>query len=135
MAKSEEKNDEILKSAEEILLNATKRAEEIIAKAEMAAKGINQSQNYVRYEQRPEILAEIKRNEETVPVSLHKDDDRYKDDVYVAIGGKNILIKRGVAVLIPRKYDNILKQSKIQNYIASDIISRLSGTMLEIGTN
>ena len=32
--------------------------------------------------------------EEYIAIKLFKDNDRYKDDVYVAINGKNCVIKR-----------------------------------------
>ena len=32
---------------------------------------------------------------ETVAVKLFRDNDRYKDDVYVAVNGQNCVIKRG----------------------------------------
>ena len=38
--------------------------------------------------------------EEYIAIKLFKDNDRYKDDVYVAVNGHNCLIKRGEWVKI-----------------------------------
>ena len=53
--------------------------------------------------------------EEYIAIKLFKDNDRYKDDVYVAINGKNCVIKRGEWVKIKRKFALVLDQSEIQD--------------------
>ncbi len=40
--------------------------------------------------------------QERVPVTLFKDDDKYKDDVIVSVNGYAWQIQRGVTVMIPR---------------------------------
>jgi hypothetical protein len=52
---------------------------------------------------------------EYVSVKLFKDNDKYKDDVYVAVNGENCVIKRGVWVKIKRKFALIIEQSEIQD--------------------
>ena len=52
---------------------------------------------------------------EYVAVKLFRDNDRYKDDVYVAINGHNCVIKRGEWVKIKRKFALVLDQSEIQD--------------------
>ncbi len=52
---------------------------------------------------------------EYVAVKLFRDNDRYKDDVYVAINGQNCLIKRGEWVKVKRKFALVLDQSEIQD--------------------
>ncbi len=52
---------------------------------------------------------------EYVLIKLFRDNDRYKDDVYVAINGKNCMIRRGEWVRIKRKYALVLDQSEIQD--------------------
>lgn len=52
---------------------------------------------------------------EYVAVKLFRDNDRYKDDVYVAVNGHNCLIKRGEWVKIKRKFALVLDQSEIQD--------------------
>ena len=52
---------------------------------------------------------------EYVAVKLFRDNDRYKDDVYVAVNGQNWVIKRGEWVKIKRKFAMVLDQSEIQD--------------------
>lgn len=58
--------------------------------------------------------------EELVPVKLFRDDNRYKDDVFVAVNGKTILIKRGERVMIPRKFALVLENSEEQDARATE---------------
>ena len=124
-------NPETSKTAENIILEATKKAEEILARAEKAANKISGGET-LPYDKRPEILAEIKRGEDSIEVNLFKDNDKYKDDVYAAIGGSNILIKRGISVKIPKKYDAIIKQAQKQNKIAMAYVESLAGRNVEV---
>ena len=52
---------------------------------------------------------------EYVAVKLFRDNDRYKDDVYVAVNGDNCVNKRGEWVKIKRKFALVLDQSEIQD--------------------
>lgn len=45
-------------------------------------------------------------------VNLFKDNERYSDDVYVAVGNQNCIVKRGVPVKIKRKFYNVIKASE-----------------------
>lgn len=51
-----------------------------------------------------------------VEVELFKDSKDYKDDVFVAVNGNSVLIKRGEKVKIDKKYaealENSIKQDK-----------------------
>ena len=38
---------------------------------------------------------------ELVPVKLFKDNDKYKDDIFVAVNGVGMIVPRGKEVLIP----------------------------------
>lgn len=58
---------------------------------------------------------------ELVEIKLFKDSDKYKDDVYISINGKNTVIKRGVAVKIPRKYKMILDAAETQSITAENV--------------
>ncbi len=53
--------------------------------------------------------------DEMVAVKLFRDNERYKDDVYVAVNGHNCVIKRGEWVKIKRKFALVLDQSEIQD--------------------
>ena len=52
---------------------------------------------------------------ELVPVKLFKDNDKYKDDVFVAVNGVGMIVPRGIEVKIPRKYAFALDNSQIQD--------------------
>lgn len=52
---------------------------------------------------------------EYVSIKLFRDNDKYKDDVYVAVNGKNCVIKRGEWVKVRRKFALVLDQSEIQD--------------------
>ena len=59
---------------------------------------------------------------EYVAVKLFRDNDRYKDDVYVAVNGHNCVIKRGEWVKIKRKFALVLDQSEIQDSKAAQLM-------------
>ncbi|MBQ8341146.1 MAG: hypothetical protein IJY22_02060 [Clostridia bacterium] len=61
---------------------------------------------------------------EYVEVRLFKDNDKYKDDVYVAINGKNCVIRRGVWTRIRRKFALLLDQSEIQDLRTAELMER-----------
>lgn len=63
---------------------------------------------------------------EKVPIRLFKDNDRYKDDVYVCVNGERILIKRGENVEIPRKFALVLEQSMEQDNATARLIDEKS---------
>lgn len=45
---------------------------------------------------------------EPVKIKLFKDNDKYKDDVFVAVNGRTFLIKRGEEVEVPRCVKEVL---------------------------
>lgn len=57
--------------------------------------------------------------DELVTVCLFKDNDRYKDDVYVAVNGEAILIKRGETVSIKRKFADVLERSMAKDAVTA----------------
>mgnify|MGYP006923195597 CR=1 FL=1 len=59
---------------------------------------------------------------EYVSVKLFRDNDRYRDDVYVAVNGQNCVIKRGEWVKIKRKFALVLDQSEIQDLKTADML-------------
>lgn len=64
--------------------------------------------------------------EEKVPVRLFRDGGRYKDDVFVAVNGERIQIKRGETVYIKRKFAEVLEQSLEQDAKTAAMIERSS---------
>ncbi len=69
------------------------------------------------------VAVENARLEEYVDVELFRDGDRYKDDVFVAVGGENCLIKRGEPVRVKRKFALALEQSRRQDVAAAALIA------------
>ena len=63
--------------------------------------------------------------EELVAIKLFRDNDRYKDDVFVAVNGVGMLVPRGVEVKIPRKYAEALKNSEKQSSFAVEYQTKL----------
>lgn len=60
---------------------------------------------------------------EYVEIKLFKDNDKYKDDVYVAINGKNCVVRRGEWTRIRRKFALLLDQSEIQDLRTAEMIA------------
>ncbi len=88
-----------------------------------------------RGEKKPESAAEDNRFQsflrsqeawlnEYVEVRLFKDNEKYKDDVYVAINGKNCVIRRGVWTRIRRKFALLLDQSEIQDLRTAELMEK-----------
>ena len=69
------------------------------------------------------VAGENARLDEYVEVELFRDNDRYKDDVFVAVGGENCLIKRGEPVRIKRKLALVLEQSRRQDIKTAELIA------------
>lgn len=63
---------------------------------------------------------------ELVKVKLFRDNNKYKDDVFVSVNGENCVIKRGVEVLIKRKFAEVLDKSDLQDYETSLLIEKKS---------
>lgn len=59
---------------------------------------------------------------ELVEIELFKDDDRYADDVFVAVNGVGMVVPRGKKVKIPRKYALALDNSQSQDAYARNYI-------------
>ena len=68
---------------------------------------------------------------EYISVKLFRDNDRYKDDVYVAVNGQNCMIKRGEWVKIKRKFALVLDASEIQDMKTAELIERESKKFAE----
>lgn len=64
--------------------------------------------------------------DEMVTVCLFKDNERYKDDVFVAVNGKTWQIRRGEPVQIPRYVADVLDQSMKQDTATANLIERES---------
>lgn len=69
-----------------------------------------------------EAAPNVKPGEELVPVRLFKDNDKYKDDVFVAVNGERIQIRRGETVMIKKKFADVLQQSMDQDTATANLI-------------
>lgn len=116
----ETKTEEPAMTLEEVEAKIKKMLEEAEEKARKIAMGIK-TEEFTEAEKR-----EIARGEEYIEVKLFKDNDKYKDDVYVAVGTQNCLIKRGVPVKIKRKFFNVLTQSNEQDLKTAQLIEEKS---------
>ena len=118
-----------------ILADVAKQVEEMLAMAKAEAKA---EAERIIAEARASVGGELteeqkKANEERkaywdepVEVKLFKDNNKYKDDVYVSVNGENIVIKRGEKVQIKRKFANVLDNSDLQDYETSLLIEKKS---------
>lgn len=128
MAKTKAENTDILsmedvqKKIDLMLKEAEEKARRIV---ENAAGGKKDSLSL-------EEKKEIERNEEYVEVKLFKDNEKYQDDVYVAVGNQNCVIKRGIPVKIKRKFYLALCQSDEQDFKTAQLIEQESGNYKEI---
>ena len=61
---------------------------------------------------------------EYISVKLFKDNDKYKDDVYVAVNGQNCIIKRGEWVKTTSRVRSYNCASEIQDMKTAEFIER-----------
>ena len=80
------------------------------ASKKLQERALEQAREYERY------------LNEYISVKLFKDNDRYKDDVYVAVNGQNCIIKRGEWVRVKRKFALVLDASEIQDMRTAEFI-------------
>lgn len=105
---------------EAMLAQAKEEAAKIVAEAKASVdNGMS--------EERKRFLEEsLARGEELVEVKLFKDNNKYKDDVFVQVNGENCVIRRGERVKIKRKFAEVLDNSDMQDYETSKLIERKS---------
>ena len=122
------------KSKEDILMeDVQKKIDEMLKAAEEKARKIIEKANGKASEELSDAQkAEIAKNEEYVEVKLFKDNEKYQDDVYVAVGNQNCVIKRGVPVKIKRKFWLALCQSDDQDIKTAQLIEQESSKYKEI---
>ena len=96
------------REAEEIIAQARAEADKILADAKAAA--VAQAEAPA-----PSPAPAASRDEELVPIRLFKDNERYKDEVFVAVNGERVQIRRGETVRIKRKFAQVLEQSMRQD--------------------
>ena len=63
--------------------------------------------------------------EELVTIRLFKDNERYRDDVFVSVNGRTFQLKRGVEVQVPRYVQEVLDNSMSQDMVAAAMVDKL----------
>lgn len=111
---------DVAKQVEEMLAQAKAEAEKIVADAKASVSGELTEEQKKANEERKAYW------DEEVEVQLFKDNNKYKDDVFVSVNGDNILIQRGKKVKIKRKFADVLEKSSIQDFETSELIDRKS---------
>ena len=108
-----------------LIENARTEAARIVA----GAKGAGQNTGMT-----PEELEAYRAymNEE-VEVKLFRDNDRYRDPVFVGCNGETVAIQRGERVKIRRKFAQILDNSDRQDQAAGQLIARKSAEFASWG--
>ena len=107
---------DVTAQVEAMLAKAREEAERIVADAKASVKGELPEEEKKAKSEREAYWNEL------VPVKLFKDNDKYKDDVFVAVNGENCLIKRGETVMVKRKFAEVLDLSDKQDYQTSLLI-------------
>lgn len=111
---------DVAKQVEEMLAKAKAEAEKIVADAKATVSGeMTDEQKQAKAERKAYW-------DELVEVKLFKDNNKYKDDVYVSVNGENCVIKRGEKVQIKRKFADVLDKSDMQDYETSLLIEKKS---------
>ncbi len=111
---------DVSKQVEEMLKKAKAEAEKIVADAKASVSGELTEEQKKANEERKAYW------NEPVKVKLFRDNNKYKDDVFVSVNGENCQIKRGQEVEIKRKFADVLDKSDLQDYETSLLIERKS---------
>ena len=111
---------DVAKQVEKMLADAKAEAEKIVADAKASVSGEKTEEQKKADEERKAYMNEL------VEVRLFKDNNKYKDDVYVSVNGENCVIKRGVPVKVKRKFALVLETSDMQDYETSMLIEQKS---------
>jgi len=104
--------------AEDIIAKAKAEAAAIVAEAQAKAKET--------LEAAKETAPAAPKPNDLVPIRLFKDNDKYNDDVFVAVNGRILQIKRGETVQVPAYVAEVLEQSMAQDNATANLIERES---------
>lgn len=111
---------DVAKQVEDMLAKAKAEAEKIVADAKASVSGELTEEQKKANEERKAYWDEL------VEVKLFKDNNNYKDDVFVSVNGENCVIKRGERVKVKRKFADVLERSDMQDYETSKLIEQKS---------
>lgn len=105
---------------EAMLAEAQAKAEKIVADAKASVSGELTEEQKKANEERKAYWNEL------VEVRLFRDNNKYRDDRFVAVNGENCVIKRGETVKVKRKFADALEKSDAQDYETSMLIEKKS---------
>lgn len=111
---------DVQKQVAKMLANAKAEAQKIIDDAKASVSGELTEEQKKANEEHKVYMNEL------VEVRLFKDNNKYKDDVFVSVNGENCVIKRGIPVKIKRKFALVLENSDLQDYETSMLIEKKS---------
>lgn len=66
--------------------------------------------------------------ENKVKIRLFRDNNEYKEDLFVAVNGHSFLIKRGVEVEVPDYIADVIKNAEAQQNRALEYMASVSET-------
>lgn len=141
MAAKKEQDDvmnDVQKQVADMLAQAKAEAQRIVEEAQIAADAAKAAVEEARNSKSEEEAKKAEEAEaakkladymeEYVEVYLFKDNNKYKDDVFVAVNGENCVIKRGERVKVKRKFAEVLDHSAHQDYETSKLIESATKT-------
>lgn len=111
---------DVKSQVEAMLAQAKAEAEKIVADAKASVSGELTEEQKKANEERKAYWNEL------VEVRLFKDNNKYRDDKYVAVNGENVNIRRGETVKVKRKFADALDKSDTQDYETSMLIEKKS---------
>lgn len=114
------------KTAEEILAEAKAEAAAILDKAKADAAAELEAAKKTAAAELTAAEATKPTGPKMVKIRLFKDNDKYKDDVFVAVNGMSYQIKRGEDVEVPDYVAEVLEQSAKQDAATANLIDQES---------
>ena len=118
--------EEAKAEAGKIVEEAKAEAKKIVEEAKAPTEGDTEEQAKAKAERKAWL-------NELVEIKLFKDNNKYKEPVFVSCNGETIAIERGVRVQIKRKFADILDNSEHQDYETAKLIAEKSGKMENLG--
>ena len=117
----------------EMLAQARAEADKIVADARAAATGKTAEEEAAKAERAKKRAEDNAYMNELVEIKLFKDNDKYKEPVFVGVNGETIAVERGVKVKVKRKFARALERSDKQDYETSKLIESKSGEFAASG--
>lgn len=120
--------------AKKILEEARAKAAAIVADAKAEAEAEIKAAKEAAQDKNAAVKKEPPAHDpydDMVPIRLFKDNGKYKDDVFVAVNGERVQIKRGEMVKVKRMFAEVLDQSVNQDTATANLIDQESNRYAE----